>query len=471
MRHAWEYDYEMFCEAVPVKDRTDLIQWDGLLEGKMLEEAAQMLENGKGAWKKPLPESKAPYSKMLGAISSMQHMGYDVEEAERLIPEAFDAIEKEELIRLQIINARVFKALAEAKKIPDHPYWNYTVYESFEQYEKAVELPACHDYRLPDRERLFDQIHGGWLGEIIGSALGTAVEGFKSSRIWEVFGEITDYVKPPETLNDDITFELALLDAFCDKGFEITSEDIADRWVGYIPFAYTAEEVALNHLRQGIYPPESGYLANPYREMIGAAMRAAVCGALAPGNPRKAAELAWKDGRISHHSNGILAEVFNAVLVSMAYVETDMRVVLDQAVRAVPKDSELYAVLDFAYKACEVAEDYRQACRICEEKYKEYNWVHTYPNLAAEVVAVYFAGNDFQKAMTVLMMAGQDNDCTGGPIGHAYGVMLGAGALDKKFTEPLKDQLDTYVRTMESQSITSLSEKTMNAVIQYTETN
>ena len=86
-------------------------------------------------------------------------------------------------------------------------------------------------------------------------------------------------------------------------------------------------------------------------------------------------------------------------------------------------------------------------------------------------MAVYFAGNDFQKAMTVLMMAGQDNDCTGGPIGHAYGVMLGAGALDKSCTEPLKDQLDTYVRTMESQSITSLSEKTMNAVIQYTETN
>ena len=297
------------------------------------------------------------------------------------------------------------------------------------------------------------------------------MEGFKSSRIWEVFGEITDYVKPPETLNDDITFELALLDAFCEKGFEITSEDIADRWVGYIPFAYTAEEVALHHLRQGIYPPESGYLANPYREMIGAAMRAAVCGALAPGNPRKAAELAWKDGRISHHNNGILAEVFNAVIVSMAYVETDMRTVLEKAVRAVPKDSEFYSVLDFAYKACESSDNYRQACECIEEKYKKYNWVHTYPNLAAEVAAVYFAGNDFQKAMTVLMMAGQDNDCTGGPIGHAYGVMLGAGVLDKKFTAPLKDQLDTYVRTMESQSITSLSEKTLNAVIQYTKTS
>lgn len=161
MKHAWEYDYEMFSEAVPVKNRTDLIQWDSLLEGKMLEEAAQMLENGKGAWKKPLPESKAPYSKMLGAISSMKNMGYDVEKAELLIPEAFEAIEKGELIRLQIINAQVFKALTEAEKIPGHPYWSYTVYENFEQYIQAVELPEYPDYHLPAEEKLFEQMPTG----------------------------------------------------------------------------------------------------------------------------------------------------------------------------------------------------------------------------------------------------------------------------------------------------------------------
>lgn len=69
--------------------------------------------------------------------------------------------------------------------------------------------------------------------------------------------------------------------------------------------------------------------------------------------------------------------------------------------------------------------------------------------------------------MTILMMAGQDNDCTGGPIGHAYGVMLGLDALDDKFVAPLRDQLDTYVRTMESQSITSLSKKTTDAILKY----
>lgn len=85
------------------------------------------------------------------------------------------------------------------------------------------------------------------------------MEGFKSSQIWEVFGEINDYVKPPETMNDDITFEL-LLKAFEEKGYKIQPEDIADKWVGLIP-AHTAEEVALRHMRSGI-DPTSGYLIN-----------------------------------------------------------------------------------------------------------------------------------------------------------------------------------------------------------------
>ena len=221
----------------------------------------------------------------------------------------------------------------------------------------------------------------------------------------------------------------------------------------------------LNYKAVGEYPKAAATLGI---NVIGVKYAAcAICGALAPANPRMAAELAWRDGCVSHHNNGILAEVFNALIVSMAYVETDMQVILDKAMRMIPRDSEFYSVLAFACQACGQSRDYRQAWELCEEKYKEYNWVHAYPNLAAEVVAIRFAGNSFERAMTILMMAGQDNDCTGGPIGHAYGVMLGLGALDDKFVAPLRDQLDTYVRTMESQSITSLSKKTTDAILKY----
>lgn len=464
MKKAWELDYENMCNAVPIKNRTDTIQWDSMLEGTMLKEAHEMLELGKGWWLKPLPESKAPYSKMLGAISCIENMGYDVSEAEKLVEEAFKAIEENRLIDIQIINARVFKALAEAPKIPDHPYWSYTIYENYEQYRKNVKFAEYPQYQIPDDETFFAQVHAGWLGEIIGSALGTAVEGFQSNQLFEVFGEIHGYVKPPETLNDDITFELALLKAFEEKGYDIASEDIADKWVGLIPFAYTAEGVALNHLRNGIYPPQSGFLVNPYREMIGAAMRAAICGALAPGRPELAADLAWRDARISHHNNGILAEVFNAVIVSMAHVETDMRVVLEKAFDAIPKDCELYSVMEFARTACQTCKTYREALAMCEEHYKRYNWVHCYYNICSEIIAITYAGNDFEKCMTILMMAGQDNDCTGGPIGHAYGVMLGEAGIGEKFIAPLKDQLDSYVRTMESQKISDLSRETVEAI-------
>ncbi len=467
MKKAWEIDYENLCNAVPVKNRTDTIQWDSMLEGTMLKEAQEMLELGKGWWLKPLPESKAPYSKMLGAISCMENMGYDVAKAEKLVGEALKAIEENRLIDIQIINARVFKALAEAPKVPNHPYWSYTIYENYEQYRKKVKFDTYPDYKLPDDEAFFKQMHAGWLGEIIGSALGTAVEGFESNQLFEIFGEIDGYVKPPETLNDDITFELALLKAFEEKGYDITSDDIADKWVGLIPFAYTAEGVALNHLRNGIYPPTSGHLVNPYREMIGAAMRAAICGALAPGRPELAADLAWRDARISHHNNGILAEVFNAVLVSMAHVETDMRTALAKTFDAIPDDSELYSVIQFARKAYAEGETYREALAKCEERFKHYNWVHCYYNICSEIIAISYAGNDFAKAMTVLMMAGQDNDCTGGPIGHAYGAMLGEAGIGARFIDPLKDQLDSYVRTMESQKISDLSRKTVDAIKKY----
>ncbi|MFR9189231.1 MAG: hypothetical protein ACLVL7_02515 [Anaerotruncus massiliensis (ex Togo et al. 2019)] len=208
MKQAWEWDYEMFSGAVPVKDRTDLIQWDNILEGKFLEEARQMLESGKGAWTKPLPESKAPYSKMLGAISSMANMGYDVTEADKLIPLAFDAIREDRLIDLQVLNARVFKALAEAPKIAGHPYWSCVVYESFEQYLQNAQLCEYPDYRLPGRESSSTGCtRAGW-AEIIGSALGTAVEASNPPGCGGVRGD-RRLRQAPETLNDDITSRAA----------------------------------------------------------------------------------------------------------------------------------------------------------------------------------------------------------------------------------------------------------------------
>lgn len=51
--------------------------------------------------------------------------------------------------------------------------------------------------------------YAGWLAQIIGAGVGTAIEGYTTANIRAAFGEINDYVRKPSTYNDDITYEVA----------------------------------------------------------------------------------------------------------------------------------------------------------------------------------------------------------------------------------------------------------------------
>ena len=138
--------------------------------------------------------------------------------------------------------------------------------------------------------------------------MGTAVAGYHTKKLEEVYGWVDRYIKDPEMYNDDLTFELAFLETFIRKGYDLTAADVAEDWAARLPFAFTAEGIALKNIKNGLYPPESATFHNPFYELIGAQMRGGICGMVAPGNPRLAAKLAWEDGSVSHYNNGVLGE-------------------------------------------------------------------------------------------------------------------------------------------------------------------
>lgn len=127
--------------------------------------------------------------------------------------------------------------------------------------------------------------------------------------------------------------------------------DIAEFWIGLVPAGYTAEAVAMDHLHRGTVSPGSGALDNPFDEWIGVQMRAAICGMVCPGNAPAAARLAWTDGEVSHTSNGILGGVFNAILCARAFVVSDLRQLAEEAVAAIPAESEYGQVGAMRWKA------------------------------------------------------------------------------------------------------------------------
>ena len=455
---AWEKAYHLMQNAVPVVLDEEEQTWTFFNEVEAFHDTFL-----KVMWHSNVPGSGAPEMLMVGAVQSMHNMGCDTTHLEPLLEEGEQAFQRGDLQHLQRITARLFRELDRLPRNEQSPYWKFNTYTDWEVYERQIRFPPSAPVDVSGDD-FAARILAGWTAQIVGGALGTALEGYTSQKLRETFGEIRGYVRKPNTYNDDITFEIAFLNAFDKRGYGVTSGDIAEEWVALVPSGWSAEEIALKNIRIGVYPPESGTFRNPFREWIGAQMRGAVCGMVAPGDPKRAAELAWKDAVVSHSNNGVLGEMFNAVLASMAFTERDVRAVIRKAVDMIPADSEYYDFVSTALAWCVEHDDWRKTWERCEMKFREYNWVHAYPNAMAEVVALWYGNGDFDETMHIIAMAGQDVDCNAAQIGCVLGIMHGPAAIDRKWTDPIGDQLDTYLRGMKNMSIRRLADWTVAAV-------
>ena len=455
---AWEREHIYMISQAPKLDPDPENE-------RIWEESMGCLEETQNAWMRLMWDSTVPgsYAKeriIVAGVQAIENRGYIVPGAEELIDEGIAALDAGDMTALA--RATFALQLACSRPVRDDLslYWKYKVYEDYAEYRAAVDplpqLPA--DVHGEDYLR---RTHAGWLGQIIGGAFGTAMEGYGTASIYRVLGEVYDYPRKPNTYNDDITYELALLEAIDRHGKELTSDHIGLLWTELLPFGWSAEDVALQNLRRGIRPPESGSFNNPYREWIGAQMRGGVIGMLYPGNPEKASELAWTDGCVSHHNNGILGEIYNAVLVSLSYVERDVRELLVKTQSQIPQDSEYFDVIEFAMMTCKRHRSWRSAWANCEARFKRYNWVHAYPNVAAQIIAMWFGNGDFDRTLHYVGMSGQDVDCNAAQVMNAIAVMNGPDSIPQRWVDPIGDKLNTYVRGMKEMSISGLTDWTV----------
>ena len=452
VKKAWVLERELRDNAIPLDRRLHESNWY---------EAGFEVPTGDALnalfWESKVPGSSAPEIAYLSMAQSLDNQGYDVTEAETLIPECLELHKAGKKDELRVLTAKFLHLLNTAPRISSHPYNDFDHPNTWETTRAA--MPAMHNRYMKTawQEKYQDQIYQGWLGQLAGGSFGTAIEGYTGEQISKLYGDVRGYITQPETTNDDVVYELLLLDVFERMGNSITAEALSMEWVRQVTFGWSAEWVALRNLNMGIFPPASGSFMNPYSDWIGAQMRGMVCGMLAPANPMQAAWLAHLDGQVSHSRNGIYGEMYAAVLTALAFEMDDIRQLVLKAAEYIPANSEYAAKLRFTFDTLQKNSSKENALKDLNKHFEQYNWIHAYPNIADDLFALWYGNGDFTETMSLLAQGGNDVDCNAGLVGNVLGVMFGVPAV---WSEPIGDLLETYIIGKEKLSIRELAHRT-----------
>lgn len=456
---AWEIATDLFLNASPRLLTEEEQTWEENISVSDFHDSMLSL-----MWSSNVPGSGAPEKVFVAGIQAMENRGYRASaEMEQMIAEGIEACERKDMVLLHKITAKLWNEIQHMEKDLESPYWTYRYYDSFEAYASETVFPEAKPVAV-DEPFFREQLKASWLSQLIGAAFGTMVEGYTSENLYKTYGEVREYLRQPDTYNDDITYELAFLKAFTQYGYDVTSEQIALEWIGLVPAGWSAEDMALRNIRIGIFPPESGTYLNPYNEWIGAQMRGGICGMAAPGDPYLAAKLAWADGEVSHANNGIFGEVFNAVMTSMAFVESDIRKIVQTAVDLMPKDSEYYSVVKFALDCCREYSDWKDALKACHQKYIKYNWIHAYPNACCEVIALWYGNGNYEETLMIITMCGLDVDCNAAMIMPIVAIPQGMRIIPNRLIHPVFEVLRTYMREYRKFSLEELVDDTLSSI-------
>lgn len=356
---------------------------------------------------------------------------------------------------------------------------------------RALRRSAPHRYDVSRLWAEYDErVLGGWLGRCAGCLLGKPVEGWSHERIRAYLdhaglrrleGYLPPLEAPPPELamseaaqgwlrgrtrsmprDDDIDYTILGLHVLERHGIEFTSDDVAESWLLLLPYrqVYTAERAAYRNLVLGIRPPASAVHLNPYREWIGAQIRADIWGYVAPGDPGLAAELAWRDARVSHVKNGIYGAMFVAATIAAAFVCGDPLEALLVGMGEIPDESRLSEALRRCVRLHREGKSWEEAYREIREAYGGYAWAHTINNACLVALALLYGEMDFGQTVGLAVFGGWDTDCNGATAGSILGVMLGAKGIGAEWTEALGDRVQSYVLGFDGVSISRLAERT-----------
>lgn len=374
-------------------------------------------------------------------------------------------------------------------------------YNEPNELEKIKALRRLYDFsgEMPDRELLKKKIHGAWVGRACGCLLGKPLEGIRSDELIPLLKETGNYPLSRYVLKSDITddmhsrYKFWLKDkAYADtvdgmpvdddtnyvvlaqkiieeSGKDFTTEDIGKAWLKYqsVYSYFTAERVAYINLINCLEPPATAIYKNVCREWIGAQIRGDYFGYINPGLPEKAAEMAFRDARLSHVKNGIYGEMFVSAMISVAAVTADIEEIIFGALAEIPATSRLYEAVMKIYELYKKGATQKDVFAYIHAQYDEHTshgWCHTISNAMIVVAALLYGEGDFGKSICIAVGMAFDTDCNGATVGSILGMRGGIDCIDDYWKKPVNNKIHTSIFGVDTVDIEKAVEKTLQHI-------
>ncbi|WP_093801324.1 ADP-ribosylglycohydrolase family protein [Streptomyces sp. Wb2n-11] len=349
----------------------------------------------------------------------------------------------------------------------------------------------------PEPAPLLDRLHAAWLGRAAGCLLGKPVEKLPLPAIrhlataagnWPLRTWFTARGVPAALLarhpwnrrsaptslaenidgmpeDDDLNYPLLGLLLLQRHTKAFTTAHLARLWLDELPAGrtFTAERIAYRNLLQGLTPPHTATHRNPFREWIGALIRADIHGWTHPGDPAAAAGQAHRDAVLTHTANGVYGAMFIAAAIAEAAAgTTDVHHCLRTGLSVVPPESRLARAVRHGIEAARAATAFDAVVDDLHAAYGHHHWVHVVPNAALVAAALTHADGDFTASICRAVSGGWDTDSNGATAGSIAGLLAGSPeALPAHWTAPLRNRLATSVAGLDGIGFDTLARLTL----------
>lgn len=355
---------------------------------------------------------------------------------------------------------------------------------------------------------LLDRFHGAWTGRAAGCALGKPVEvmGMKREngalvgrkRIKAYLQNRNDWpledyfsqrdagdgitLEYPASMrehiaymepDDDIHYTLTALGVLEEHGFDFTWRDVAQYWCWHIPIRMicTAETQAMMNLLNttrrgelGVATPEfTRRYRNPYREWIGAQIRADGWAWTCAGMPEYAATLAYRDACWTHERNGIYGEMFCAAMQAAAFVEYDPHSLVHIGLSEIPADCRLARAVHECLEWVARFDNFEDCMDKLEQTYPGERMApaHTINNALICVLSLFYGRMHTRRSIATAVMCGLDTDCNGATVGSIVGALHGRLGFDETLAGPLNDTIRPNITGFTDITMAELARRTM----------